>query len=98
MHGTAVAAMDPTTLSCTDAVTWHRSLPAESVDLIITDPPYESLEKHRAVREIYREQLSLLVDQKLAHLAPGFGLAVDRTAGADRNALERLVPLKNPLR
>jgi site-specific DNA-methyltransferase (adenine-specific) len=32
-----------------DAVTWLRSLPGESVDLIITDPPYESLEKHRAV-------------------------------------------------
>ncbi|AKT44168.1 uncharacterized protein CMC5_084080 [Chondromyces crocatus] len=26
-----------------------RSLPAESVDLVITDPPYESLEKHRAI-------------------------------------------------
>lgn len=32
-----------------DAVTWLRSLPAESVNLVITDPPYESLEKHRAV-------------------------------------------------
>jgi site-specific DNA-methyltransferase (adenine-specific) len=30
-----------------DAVEWLRSLPAESVDLVITDPPYESLEKHR---------------------------------------------------
>ncbi|HEU5058077.1 MAG TPA: site-specific DNA-methyltransferase [Kofleriaceae bacterium] len=28
---------------------WLRSLPAGSVDLVITDPPYESLEKHRAV-------------------------------------------------
>lgn len=31
-----------------DAVTWLRSLPAESVDLVVTDPAYESLEKHRA--------------------------------------------------
>lgn len=32
-----------------DAVSWLRSLPTASIDLIITDPPYESLEKHRAV-------------------------------------------------
>ena len=32
-----------------DAVEWLRSLPSASVDLIVTDPPYESLEKHRAV-------------------------------------------------
>jgi site-specific DNA-methyltransferase (adenine-specific) len=32
-----------------DAVDWLRGLPAASVDLIVTDPPYESLEKHRAV-------------------------------------------------
>lgn len=32
-----------------DAVTWLRTLSASSVDLVITDPPYESLEKHRAV-------------------------------------------------
>jgi site-specific DNA-methyltransferase (adenine-specific) len=32
-----------------DAVAWLRTLPAASVDLLITDPPYESLEKHRAV-------------------------------------------------
>lgn len=31
-----------------DAVEWLGSLPAESVDLVITDPAYESLEKHRA--------------------------------------------------
>jgi len=30
-------------------VDWLRALPAGSVDLVITDPPYESLEKHRAV-------------------------------------------------
>jgi site-specific DNA-methyltransferase (adenine-specific) len=32
-----------------DAVSWLRPLPAESVDLVVTDPPYESLEKHRAI-------------------------------------------------
>jgi site-specific DNA-methyltransferase (adenine-specific) len=32
-----------------DAVEWLRHLPDASVDLIITDPPYESLEKHRAI-------------------------------------------------
>lgn len=36
-------------LSAVDAVTWLRDQPAESVDLVITDPAYESLEKHRAV-------------------------------------------------
>lgn len=30
-----------------DAVAWLRSLPANSVDLILTDPAYESLEEHR---------------------------------------------------
>ncbi|MBL1416001.1 MAG: site-specific DNA-methyltransferase [Moritella sp.] len=32
-----------------DAVDWLKSLPNESVDLVITDPPYESLEKHRKI-------------------------------------------------
>lgn len=32
-----------------DAVAWLRSIPSASVDLVVTDPPYESLEKHRAV-------------------------------------------------
>ena len=36
-------------LSCADAVEWLRQLPPESVDLVITDPAYESLEKHRAI-------------------------------------------------
>jgi len=36
-------------LSQRDAVEWLRALPAESVDCLITDPAYESLEKHRAV-------------------------------------------------
>lgn len=36
-------------LTQTDAVEWLGSLPNQSVHLVITDPPYESLEKHRAV-------------------------------------------------
>lgn len=36
-------------LNCTDAISWLSHLASESVDLAITDPPYESLEKHRAV-------------------------------------------------
>jgi hypothetical protein len=30
-------------------VTWLRDRPSESIDLLITDPAYESLDKHRAV-------------------------------------------------
>lgn len=36
-------------LSQDDAVEWLKTLPTSSVDLFITDPPYESLEKHRAI-------------------------------------------------
>lgn len=36
-------------LAQSDAVAWLRALPSESVDLVVTDPPYESLEKHRAI-------------------------------------------------
>lgn len=32
-----------------DAVEWLKTLPDGSVDLFITDPPYESLEKHRKI-------------------------------------------------
>ncbi len=32
-----------------DAIDWLKSLNDSSVDLLITDPPYESLEKHRKV-------------------------------------------------
>src|SRR5215468_5516425 len=41
-----------------DAVEWLRALPEESVDLIVTDPPYESLEKHRAVGTTTRLKVS----------------------------------------
>jgi site-specific DNA-methyltransferase (adenine-specific) len=32
-----------------DAVAWLEALPDASIDLVVTDPPYESLEKHRAI-------------------------------------------------
>jgi site-specific DNA-methyltransferase (adenine-specific) len=32
-----------------DAIEWLRTLAPRSVDLFITDPPYESLEKHRKI-------------------------------------------------
>ena len=47
MDGPAVASKFH--LAQGDAVAWLRALPSESVDLVITDPPYESLEKHRAI-------------------------------------------------
>lgn len=31
-----------------DAIEWLQAFESESVDLVVTDPPYESLEKHRA--------------------------------------------------
>lgn len=31
-----------------DAIEWLRTLPSASIDCIVTDPAYESLEKHRA--------------------------------------------------
>ncbi|HET7539822.1 MAG TPA: site-specific DNA-methyltransferase [Polyangiaceae bacterium] len=41
-----------------DAVQWLRSLPSDSLDLLVTDPPYESLEKHRAVGTTTRLKVS----------------------------------------
>ena len=40
---------DPFRLSSSDAVAWLRDQPDASVDLLITDPAYESLEKYRAI-------------------------------------------------
>ncbi|MBF4295615.1 site-specific DNA-methyltransferase, partial [Vibrio anguillarum] len=30
-------------------MTWLKTIESNSVDLVITDPPYESLEKHRKI-------------------------------------------------
>lgn len=45
-------------LQQSDAVAYLRTLPSESVDLFITDPAYESLEKHRAVGTTTRLKVS----------------------------------------
>jgi site-specific DNA-methyltransferase (adenine-specific) len=50
--------MSQVTLTCSDAVTWLGTLQEESVDLMITDPPYESLEKHRAIGTTTRLKIS----------------------------------------
>ena len=39
--------MTANTIETMDAVEWLKAQPDESADLVITDPPYESLEKHR---------------------------------------------------
>lgn len=44
----ATASQSMNTVTQADAVSWLRSLDTGSVDLIVTDPAYESLEKHRA--------------------------------------------------
>jgi site-specific DNA-methyltransferase (adenine-specific) len=44
-----VSPIPPFELFTEDAVTWLQGLPAASLDLVITDPAYESLEKHRAI-------------------------------------------------
>lgn len=41
-----------------DAVEWLREQPSASAQLLITDPPYESLERHRAVGTTTRLKLS----------------------------------------
>ena len=38
-----------TQISNLDAIDWLKTLDSSSVDLVITDPPYESLEKHRKI-------------------------------------------------
>ncbi|NJM46156.1 MAG: site-specific DNA-methyltransferase [Alkalinema sp. RU_4_3] len=44
-----MTARPPFQIHQSDAVAWLQTLPSSSVDLIITDPPYESLEKHRSI-------------------------------------------------
>lgn len=45
-------------LAQSDAVAFLRGLPSEAVDLVLTDPAYESLEKHRAVGTTTRLKVS----------------------------------------
>lgn len=57
-------------LGTTDAVSWLRALPAESVDLVITDPAYESLEKHRAIGTTTRLKHSKASSNDWFHVFP----------------------------
>ncbi|MEH8441367.1 DNA methyltransferase, partial [Klebsiella pneumoniae] len=41
-----------------DAVEWLKTLPSGSVDMVVTDPPYESLEKHRKIGTTTRLKVS----------------------------------------
>src|SRR5258708_23291025 len=41
-----------------DAVSWLQKLPDACANLVITDPPYESLEKHRAIGTTTRLKVS----------------------------------------
>lgn len=45
-------------LQRTDAVAFLNALPDECLDLVVTDPPYESLEKHRRVGTTTRLKVS----------------------------------------
>lgn len=45
-------------LDMKDAVEWLQAIQNESVDLVITDPPYESLEKHRKIGTTTRLKVS----------------------------------------
>lgn len=50
--------LNKTSIFQEDAVSWLLTLPDASVDLMITDPPYESLEKHRKVGTTTRLSVS----------------------------------------
>lgn len=45
-------------IECNDAFDWLHKIDDNSVDLIITDPPYESLEKYRAIGTTTRLKVS----------------------------------------
>ena len=60
----------PFNLTCGDAVTRLRQLPDDSVDLIVTDPPYESLEKHRAIGTTTRLKNSKASSNKWFEIFP----------------------------
>jgi len=53
-----------------DAIEWLKLLPSESVDLIVTDPPYESLEKHRSKGTTTRLKVSKASSNKWFDIFP----------------------------
>ena len=54
----------------TDAIEWLNTLEDESVDLVITDPPYESLEKHRKMGTTTRLKQSKASSNKWFKIFP----------------------------
>jgi site-specific DNA-methyltransferase (adenine-specific) len=62
-------------LSQVDAVEWLNALPAGSVDLMVTDPPYESLEKHRAIGTTTRLKMSKASSNTWFRIFPNHRLA-----------------------
>lgn len=53
-----------------DAITWLKTLNDNSVDLMITDPPYESLEKHRKIGTTTRLKNSKASSNKWFEIFP----------------------------
>jgi site-specific DNA-methyltransferase (adenine-specific) len=53
-----------------DAVSWLRTFDKETVDLFITDPPYESLEKHRKIGTTTRLKNSKASSNKWFEIFP----------------------------
>jgi site-specific DNA-methyltransferase (adenine-specific) len=60
MDGACYCSVMPGTfkLGQEDAVSWLGKLPDGSANLVVTDPPYESLEKHRAIGTTTRLKVS----------------------------------------
>lgn len=65
----------PYALSQVDAVEWLDGLLPTSVDLVITDPPYESLEKHRAIGTTTRLKKSKASSNEWFRIFPNERLA-----------------------
>ena len=53
-----------------DAVSWLKTLNHETVDLFVTDPPYESLEKHRKIGTTTRLKNSKASSNKWFEIFP----------------------------
>lgn len=59
-----------------DAFEWLKTVPAASVDLVIVDPPYESLEKHRAKGTTTRLKKSKASSNEWFPIMPNSGFSV----------------------
>src|SRR5579859_3820782 len=68
-----------------DCLAFLRTLPDESIDLIVTDPAYESLEKHRATgttTRLTREWFSIFPNSRF----PEFFAELHRVLAPNRHA------------